>query len=67
MKESICKKYGIEYTNSMLHMSLNEFVSYMIDRGFELSGLAYNYYKWSGFSDRLAKNKAKKVIESGVL
>lgn len=67
MKKELAEKYGVEYSTSMIHMSLNEFISYMVDHGFELSGLAYNYYKWCGFSDRMAKIKAKEVLESGVL
>lgn len=63
MKETLCNKYAVEYTNEMSHMSLNEFVNHMIEQGFELAGLAYNYYKWCGFSDRLAKIKVQQVLE----
>ena len=62
MKEVICEKYGVEYTDKMRHMSLNEFMSYMVDLGFELEGLAFNYYKWLGFSDRMAKVKVSEVL-----
>lgn len=62
MIDQLCKKFNVEYTSQVSHMSIKEFFDYMLANGYNLFELAFAFYKLLGFSDRLAVFKANNVV-----
>lgn len=66
MIKDLIKKYGVEYS-AVRKMSVVEVIDYLSKQGFDRYQVVFDFYKFLGWSDRMAGVKTQNFMSGGFL